>query len=267
MRQSPAATKVSLAGKRVSQQSRIQIESDSESLASAAAGLLVDKANQAVTEKGLFTLAISGGSTPKRLFENLADRSKPYFSKLPWSETHFFWVDERHVPPEDKDSNYRMTREAMLSQVPAPEINIHRIISENPNAEAAAMEYESTLKTFFNSLPRFDLVLLGLGEDGHTASIFPNSPVLSETRRLVAAPWVEKLNTFRITLTLPVLNNAVATVFLVSGHGKAQILRDVMEGKFEPERLPAQAIRPTHGELKWLIDKEAGSLLGQISEM
>ena len=246
----------------MSQQSAIQIESDSESLASAAARLLVDNARRAVTDKGLFTLAISGGSTPKRLFEILADRSKPYFGELPWSDTHFFWVDERHVPPDDKDSNYRMTREAMLSHVPAPEANIHRIISENPSAEAAAVDYETTLNTFFDKLPRFDLVLLGLGEDGHTASIFPGSPVLHETGRLVAAPRVEKLKTFRITLTLPVLNNAAATVFLVNGNGKAQVLRDVLKGEFDPEKLPAQAIRPTHGELKWLIDEQAATLLG-----
>ena len=246
----------------MSQQSKLQIESDSESLASAAARLLVDIATQAVGDRKVFTIAVSGGSTPKRLFEILADQDKPYFSEFPWSATHFFWVDERHVPPSDKDSNYRMTREAMLSHVPVQAANIHRIISENPSAEAAAVNYEGTLKTFFDGLPRFDLVILGLGEDGHTASIFPGSPVLHESKRLVAAPRVEKLNTFRITLTLPVLNNAATTAFLVSGSGKAQILRDVLKTKIDPERFPAQAIQPTQGELKWLVDQQAASLLG-----
>ena len=246
----------------MSQQSRIQIEADSESLALAAARLLVDTAKQAVGDRKVFTIAVSGGSTPKRLFEILADPTKPYLSELPWSATHFFWVDERHVPPGDKDSNYRMTREAMLAHVPVQVANIHRIISENPNAEAAAINYEGTLRTFFNGLPRFDLVILGLGEDGHTASIFPGSPVLHETKRLVAAPRVEKLNTFRITLTLPVLNNGATIVFLVSGSSKAQILQEVLTSESDPERLPAQAIQPTHGELKWLVDQPAASLLG-----
>ena len=245
------------------QQAKIVIESDSESLAKAAARLLIDKGKTAVANRGVFALAVSGGSTPKRLFELLADEKGPYFNTLPWKETQIFWVDERHVPPDSKESNYRMTREAMLSHAPIPESNIHRIISENPRAEDAAVQYEAELKEFFNGLPQFDLTILGLGEDGHTASIFPGSPVLNESKRFVAAPWVEKLNTFRITLTLPVLNNSSSTVFLVSGKGKSEILRAVLEGKFDPARLPSQAIRPTNGELEWLIDTEAASLLSK----
>jgi len=247
---------------RVSQQLKIEIESDSESLAKAAAVVLLDKGRAAITKRAAFVLAVSGGSTPKRLFELLADQNGPYLNVFPWTQTHFFWVDERHVPPDNKDSNYRMTREAMLSQVPIPESNIHRIISENPSAEAAAVQYEADLKQFFSGFPQFDLTLLGLGEDGHTGSIFPGSPVLNETKRLVAAPWVEKLNTFRITLTLPVLNNSLSTVFLVSGKGKSEVLHEVLEGKFDPARLPSQAIQPVNGELEWLVDRDAASLLG-----
>jgi 6-phosphogluconolactonase len=247
----------------VPQQAKVVIESDPESLADAAARLLVAKGKTAVADRGVFALAVSGGSTPKRLFELLADESGPYFNILPWTHTHIFWVDERHVPPDSKESNYRMTREAMLSHAPIPGSNIHRIISENPSAEDAAVQYETELKEFFNGLPQFDLTILGLGEDGHTASIFPGSPVLNESNRFVAAPWVEKLNTFRITLTLPVLNNSLSTVFLVSGKGKSEILLEVLQGKFDPARLPSQAIQPANGELKWLVDTEAASLLGK----
>jgi len=247
----------------VPQQAEIVIASDSESLAKAAARLLTDKGKTAVADRGVFALAVSGGSTPKRLFELLADENGPFFNTLPWKETQIFWVDERHVPPDSKESNYRMTREAMLSHAPIPESNIHRIISEHPSAQDAAVQYEAKLKAFFNGLPQFDLTILGLGEDGHTASIFPGSPVLNENIRFVAAPWVEKLNTFRITLTLPVLNNSVSTAFLVSGKGKSEILREVLEGKFDPSKLPSQAIRPTNGELKWMVDTEAASLLGK----
>jgi len=201
------------------------------------------------------TVALSGGSTPKLLFELLADPNEPFRDQIAWPNIHFFWSDERHVPPDHPDSNYRMANEAMLSRVPVTQSNIHRVRSENPSAANAASEYEQTLiKTTQQPLPQLDLILLGLGPDGHTASIFPGSEVLHETERLVAAPWVEKFQTYRITMTLPLLNNGASVVFLVSGAEKAQIVKEVLEG---PGKYPAQAVKPTHGELLWMLDKDA----------
>ena len=204
----------------------------------------------AVAQKDFFTVALSGGSTPKILYQLLAE--DPFRTQVPWSRTHFYWSDERHVPPDHPDSNYRMAHEAMLSRVPVPESNVHRVPSENPSAQEAADEYEKIL------VPRLDLILLGLGTDGHTASIFPGSEVLHETKRLVAAPWVEKLNTYRITMTLPLLNNGASVLFLVSGAEKAQIVKEVLEG---PTKYPAQFVQPTNGELIWMLDRDAASQL------
>jgi len=233
----------------------IEIYADFKELARAAAELFVARSNEAVVQNGSFSVALSGGSTPKLLFELLADPNGPFRDRIPWSSIQFFWSDERHVPPDHPDSNYRMANEALLSRVPVPQNNIHRVLAENPNAAAAAAEYEQTLinKTG-QSLPELDLILLGLGADGHTASIFPGSDVLHETKRLVAAPWVEKLQTYRITMALTLLNNGASVVFLVSGSEKARIVKEVLEG---PEKYPAQAIKPTHGELLWMLDEDA----------
>ncbi len=174
------------------------------------------------------------------------------------AEDSFFWSDERHVPPDHPESNYRMAHEALLSHVPVAPGNVHRVHSENPNAAAAASEYEQTLRDVTKqSLPRLDLIFLGLGTDGHTASIFPGSEVLHETERLVAAPYVEKFKSYRITMTLPLLNNGPSVVFLVSGAEKAQIVKEVLEGE---NKYPAQVVKPTQGELIWMIDKEAAAL-------
>ena len=224
----------------------IQIFGGTEELARGAAEVFVARAQQ-----GAFTVALSGGSTPKLLYQVLA--SEPFREPVPWAKTHFFWSDERHVPPDHPDSNYRMAYEAMLSHVPVPQDNVHRIKSENPNAAEAAADYERTLiEVTQSSLPRLDLILLGLGTDGHTASIFPGSAVLGETKRLVAAPWVEKLNTYRITMTLPLLNNAASVLFLVSGADKAEIVREVLQ---DPKQYPAQYVNPTNGELLWMLDE------------
>jgi 6-phosphogluconolactonase len=237
----------------------IEIFANSEELARGAAEYFVARSGEAVAQKGFFTIALSGGSTPKLLYQLLADPEEPFHEQVPWSRTHFFWSDERHVPPDDADSNYRMAHEAMLSRVPVPESNIHRVHSENPDAAAAAKEYEQTiLHLTKQTLPQLDLILLGLGGDGHTASIFPGSDVLHETQRLVAAPWVEKLNTYRITMTLPLLNNAASVLFLVSGTEKTEIAKKVIEG---PKQYPAQAVQPTHGQLLWMLDKDAANCL------
>lgn len=204
-------------------------------------------------------MALSGGSTPKILYQLLADATQPFHEQIPWAKIHFFWSDERHVPPDHPDSNYRMANEAMLSRVSVLSDNIHRVAGEKPNAAEAADDYEQTLKELTKeSLPQLDLILLGLGSDGHTASIFPGSEVLHETKRLVAAPWVEKLKTYRITMTLPLLNNGASVLFLVSGSDKAGIVKEVLEG---PNQYPAQAVKPTNGELLWLLDQEAAKAL------
>jgi 6-phosphogluconolactonase len=233
----------------------LQIFADSKELARGAAEHFVARSNEAVERRGLFTVALSGGSTPKLLYQLLADPNEPFRDRVHWSSVHFFWSDERHVPPDHADSNYRMANEALLSHVPISENNVHRILSENPNAAAAAEAYETTLWALAESgLPRLDLILLGLGPDGHTASIFPGSEVLHETKHLVAAPWVERLKTYRITMTLPLLNNGASVVFLVSGREKAGIVKEVLEG---PTRYPAQFVEPS-GELIWMLDEEAG---------
>ena len=231
----------------------MQIFADPDELARGAAAEFVARASEAVERRGLFTVALSGGSTPKILYTLLASES--FRDRVPWAETHFFWSDERHVAPDHPDSNYHMANEAMLAHVPVPETNIHRIHGENRDAAEAARDYERTLIDVTHStLPRLDLILLGLGTDGHTASIFPGSEALHETTHLVAAPWVEKLNTYRITMTLPLLNNTAAVLFLVSGADKAEIVRAVLEG---PRKYPAQYVSPTNGQLLWLLDKEA----------
>ena len=169
-----------------------------------------------------------------------------------------FWGDERHLPPEHPESNYRMANEALVSRVPMPPGNVHRIRGEEQDAGKAAASYEQTLREFFrlqgDQLPRFDLILLGMGADGHTASLFPGTPAIREQRRLVLAQWVEKLRSSRITLTPPVLSNAASVIFLVSGEEKAEALRAVIEGEYQPNRFPAQIVRPAHGRLLWLVD-------------
>ena len=177
---------------------------------------------------------------------------------------HFFWSDERHVPPADADSNYRMANETLLSKVPAPAENVHRIRGEEPDPLSAAQEYERELQTFFHlragRLPRFDLMLLGIGSDGHTASLFPDTLALLEQEHLVVANWVEKLKTYRLTLTLPVLNNAATVMFLVSGSEKSDILGAVLEDE-ESENLPAKLVQPRDGAVVWLVDRDAAASL------
>jgi 6-phosphogluconolactonase len=230
-----------------------KVFNDPAAVAHAAAEYFVNLAPRSV--------ALSGGSTPRVLYELLANPNEPFRDQIRWDETHFFFSDERHVPPDHPDSNFRMVNEALFSRAPVPPENIHRIPAENPSAEEAAKNYEIDLrKSFAEGIPAFDLVLLGLGEDGHTASIFPGSEVLHEAKRWVAAPWVEKLNTYRITLTLPLLNNGKSVVFLVTGASKAEILRTLMNTETNPDLYPAQAISPTNGAVSWLVDEAAARL-------
>ena len=242
----------------------IQIVPDAEALYRAGAAEFVRLADEAVMAKGSFTVALSGGLTPRGLYGLLAT-DRLLRGQMPWDKIHVFWGDERHVPPTDAESNYRMAHEALLSKVPIPPTHVYRIKSEHPDAGQAANDYAHTLREFFQvaagELPRFDLVFLGLGPEAHTASLFPGTKALHETKRLVVSTWVGKFFTDRMTMTPPILNNAACVVFLVSGEDKALPLKAVLEGYYEPGQLPAQLIRPEHGRLLWLVDRDAASWL------
>lgn len=238
---------------------------DPEDLSQQAAERFARLAAESVDRTGRFTVALSGGSTPKSVYARLA--TQEFQSKISWPQVCFFWGDERCVPPDHPESNFRMAREALLSKVPVLPENIYRMPGEK-EPEIAALEYEEILKdhlAFANgNFPRFDLILLGLGDDGHTASLFPGSEALRETRRLVVAPYVEKINAYRLTLTLPVLNSGSHIFFLIAGETKAAIVRDVLGEKSDANKLPAQRIRPKKGRLVWLMDREAATLLENI---
>lgn len=229
-------------------------------VARAAADRFVEIARAAIDARGRFGVALAGGSTPKRAYELLA--SDEYKDKLDWSKVHIFFGDERCVPPDDAESNYRMANEAMLSRLPIPQQNIHRMQGMG-DAVANARLYEDELRTYFNdaSWPSFDLVFLGMGDDGHTASLFPGSPALSEQQAWTAANWVEKLKAYRITLTAPAINHAAHVIFLVTGENKAERLAEVLSDNLEPQRLPAQLISPVSGSLEWFVDKAASASL------
>jgi 6-phosphogluconolactonase len=231
-----------------------------QDLFQAAAEEVLRDATTAVAQRGRFTIALSGGSTPKNLYTLIAANAS---ANLPWDRMFFFWGDERHVPPDDPDSNYRMAKESFLSKVAIPAGNIFPVPAENPDAPAAAEAYEQTLRKFFalapGEFPRFDLILLGMGPDGHTASLFPETAALQEKSRLVVANWVEKLNASRITFTLPVLNAARCVAFLVSGTDKAAVLHEVLEGNAPAEKYPSKLVRPSDGRLIWFVDRAAAS--------
>ncbi|HYM78525.1 MAG TPA: 6-phosphogluconolactonase [Candidatus Dormibacteraeota bacterium] len=246
----------------MSTSAEIRVLTTPQELFAAAAEEVVRAADEAVLERGRFTLALSGGSTPKSLYNLLATSAR---ASLPWDRMFFFWGDERHVPPDNPDSNYRMVDEAMLSKVPVPPGNVFRVPAENPDAAAVADAYEQTLLKFFglqkSQVPQFDLILLGMGPDGHTASLFPGTAGVHETSRLVIANWVDKLKTHRLSFTLPVLNAARCVAFLVSGTDKATVLKSVLEGNAAGEQYPAKLVQPTGGKLIWFLDRAAASAL------
>jgi 6-phosphogluconolactonase len=238
----------------------LQIYATAGELAHAAAQHFAELAEWYAASYGRFTVALSGGSTPKALYEVLA--AEPLPITIPWPTIYFFWGDERCVPPEHADSNYRLAYGALLSKVSVPEENIFRIPAEDENHERAAAQYAATLQQFFAApLPRFDLIFLGLGADGHTASLFPGTAALQVNDRAVAANYVEKLQTHRITLTAAAINNARHVIFLVAGADKAAALREVLEGQSQPDLYPSQLIHPHKGKLSWLVDEAAASLL------
>lgn len=226
-----------------------------QDLAEAAARSFVEQANAAIEEFGRFAVTLAGGSTPKRAYELLA---RTHRSNLDWSKVHVFFGDERTVPPDHEDSNYRMARQALLSHVSVG--SVHRMRGELDPSEAAAL-YEEELTRFFGGPPRFDLVLLGIGEDGHTASLFPGTPALDVRDRWVVENPVEKLDTIRLTLTAPAINAARRITFLVAGEGKAEALEMILEGSADPHEYPASLIQPTDGDLTLMLDRSAAKLL------
>jgi len=250
-------------------QIKYYVEPDLAALARHAVQYLVEMASEAVEAQGRARIAISGGTTPKAAFELLADHGQPWRNRMPWHALDIYWVDERCVPPDDAESNYCMTREALLNHVPLRAEQIHRILGEL-DPEAAAVRYESDLRSSFRldapEIPRFDLVALGLGDDGHAASLFPRTQALHETTRLVTANHVPQRDTWRVTLTWPVINRARSVFFLVSGQQKSSILRDVLTGPLDPDRLPSQLIWPSSGILTLILDKAAAALLPPVNE-
>jgi len=248
----------------------IEVFPSAANLFHAAAEEFIRVARAAIGAQGRFTVALSGGSTPKALYSLLAAN----YADFAWSRIFLFFGDERHVPPTDPDSNYRMVNESLLTKIAIPAENVFRVPAENPDAAAAASDYEAQLRRFFElspgdqpgdrpgEFPRFDLILLGIGPDGHTASLFPDSPALDEQTRLVVANWVAKFNTHRITFTFPVLNRAAEVMFLASGADKADMLRQVLEGKNIPP-LPSQRVQPSDGKLLWMLDEAAAAKLSR----
>ena len=240
------------------------VEPDPAALTRRAAQYFVEMAGEAVAGRGRARIAISGGSTPKAAFELLADANQPWLWRMPWENLELYWVDERGVGPDDAESNYRMTREAMLDQAPMRPEQIHRMEGEL-NPEEAAMRYESDLRSSFHlegdERPQFDLVALGMGPDGHTASLFPHTAALHERSRLVVANHVPQKDTWRITLTWPVINHASSVFFLIAGADKAAILKEVLTGPRDPDSLPSQLIWPSSGILTLILDKAAAALL------
>jgi len=238
----------------------IEVLATAPDLFHAAAEEFIRVGRLAIGAQGRFSVALSGGSTPKALYSLLASK----YADFAWNRTFLFFGDERHVPPTDPESNYRMVSEAMLSKISIPPANVFRVKAENPDAAAAAADYESELKKFFElksgEFPRFDLILLGMGPDGHTASLFPDSEGLKEQSKLFIANWVEKFKTTRLSLTFPVLNRAAEVMFLASGPDKAEMVHQILEGKPTPP-LPAQQVRPTDGTLLWMLDEPAASQL------
>jgi 6-phosphogluconolactonase len=246
----------------------IEVLATAADLFHVAAEEFVRAGRAAIGAQGRFTVALSGGSTPKALYSLLAAN----YADFAWNRIFLFFGDERHVPPTDPDSNYRMVNESLLTKIAIPAENVFRVPAENPDAAAAASDYEARLRRFFElspgdqsgdrpgAFPRFDLILLGMGPDGHTASLFPDSPALDEQSRLVVANWVAKFNTHRITFTFPVLNRAAEVMFMASGADKADMLHQVLEGKSAPP-LPSQRVQPSDGKLLWLLDEAAAAKL------
>ncbi len=240
------------------------IASDTGELNKLAAAKFVSIARDAIKKRGKFTVALAGGSTPKGLYSLLA--TDKFRALVDWTRVFFFLGDERNVLPDDAESNFRMANESLLKPLDIAENQIFRWQTELENAEEIARDYERKIREFFNlskdEFPRFDLILLGMGEDGHTASLFPFTKALNETEKIAVANTIEKLDTTRLTLTFPVINNAANVIFLIGGEKKAEVLSEVLTGEIEPEKLPSQNIKPRNGNLFWMLDEKAAQNLG-----
>jgi 6-phosphogluconolactonase len=249
---------------------QVEVFPQVQALTFAAARRIVLLANQAVEDHGVFTVALSGGSTPKALYELMATNDAVR-RQIPWPKVHFFFGDERHVPPDHAESNFRMANEAMFQHLDAKDVHIHRMRGKLSSASDAANQYEEELREFFEprgllaeGLPRFDLILLGMGPDGHTASLFPNSSALLETTRWVVSNWVQKFKTDRITMTYPVLNSAAEIVCFVAGAEKAAVLVEVLGGAPGETNYPIQRISLRNGIKRWMLDASAAACIGRM---
>lgn len=239
------------------------VEGSAEALAQRTAVYIVDRTVEAVAARGRARIAVSGGNTPRRTFEMLA--AEPFRSRMPWDKLEIYWVDERAVPPDSPDSNYRMAKDALLGKIPMKPEQIFRIRGEL-DPEEAASKYESDIRGSFRlegaQMPTFDLVALGMGPDGHTASLFPYTGALHETMRIAVANHVlSQKDAWRVTLTWPVINQGRHVFFLIEGEDKARVLEKVLLGNYNPEELPSQLVRPASGRITLLLDGAAARLL------
>ena len=235
------------------------IASGADELNKLGAAKFVSIGRESIKKRGKFVVALAGGSTPRALYQLLA--SDKFRNLIDWTKVFFFFGDERNVLPDDGESNFRMANESLLEPLNVSAENIFRWQTEIGNAEEIATDYEQKIKDFFGlnagELPRFDLILLGMGDDGHTASLFPETVALNETSKIAAANRVEKLDATRLTLTFPAINNAANVIFLISGEKKADVLRAVLTGDVQPEKLPSQSVKPRNGVLFWILDEDA----------
>ncbi len=241
----------------------VAIYPDIDTLSHEAANYVVRIASKSIATHGRFTIALSGGSTPRKLYSLLGD--EPYQSQIDWALVEIFWSDERCVPPESEDSNYRMAQEALLNKVPIPPSQIYRMPADYDDRDAASYAYTLDMQQTFgtDSIPSFDLVQLGMGPEGHTASLFPHQPSLKELQRLVMPVMVPKPPPPRLTFTPRLLNAATHILFLVTGAEKQDAVQAVLEGEYQPDEYPAQIIRPTKGETTWMLDAAAAGKLNQ----
>jgi len=245
----------------------IRVVADAEQVSRTAADEFVRLAREAIAARGRFTVALSGGSTPKRLFQILAD--PPFREQVDWSKVEIFWGDERALPPDHPDSNFHMSTGALLQKVPVPVTRVHRLQADRLDRDAAAYDYQVDIARVFGvpaegPPPPFDLILLGMGPDGHTASLFPNTTALNEKTRWVVPNYVSKFTTYRLTLTAPFINKAANVLFLVAGADKTNLLAEVLEGPPDTARLPSQLIQPSPGQCVWLVDKAAAAKLKNV---
>ncbi|CAN5581658.1 6-phosphogluconolactonase [soil metagenome] len=237
----------------------IQIFKDKKGLSKAAADIFVQTANEAIADKGIFFVALTGGSSPEILYKMLAEPL--YLDQVDWKKVWIFWGDERWVPPDDKRSNAGMAFKLLLDHVSIPQNQIFVMWDKDQEPEEFALTYQKFIEQKMGKPPEFDLILLGMGEDGHTASLFPETEVLKERSKMVSAYYLKDQNKYRITLTAPIINLSKKIVFLVFGSNKAHALREVLEGEYNPDKYPAQLIKPIQGQIVWLVDKAAAQYL------